>query len=332
MKKIGLGVVLLIILTLLAIWATKEETTNTMKGELSDFAVKDTAAIQRIVLRDESGEFVNLTRDGSEWLLNETYKARPDGIDILLSTINKMSVKAPVSQVQMNTVLKTIISSHCEVELYDQAGLIKSFYVGSPDKEHSGTYMLMKGSQRPFLIHMEGFHGFLTPRFFTNPLEWRHRGLFEYNPSQIESITVEYHGLEERNFKINSEGNQNYSVLVGKDFTSTAAIDSFMLSAYIANYKMIHYESFEETKSEAFIDSVKQSSPIFSITVVNNEGTSKTVSAFKKPIKEGYDPVGNEIEFDLDRLYLWIDSGEVVVGQYAIFDKLTKGVSFFKSR
>jgi len=332
MKKLAVGIILLIALTIMAVWATKKDTTNTMSGELSDFAVQDTAAIDHIVLKDESGEVIDLQRSDEGWILDNQYKARPDAVQILLTTINKVSVKAPVSQVQMNTILKTIISNHCMVELYDNNSLIKSFYVGGADKDHSGTYMLMKGSQRPFLMHIEGFHGFLTPRFFTNQLKWRHRGIFEYRPSQIESVLVEYNGEEEKNFRIDAEGNQRFAVSTGKDLQPALAIDSFMLSAYLANYKQVHYESYEETKSADFIDSVKQSSPIFSVTVVNNKGISKNVTAFKKPIRDGYDPIGNEIEYDLDRLYLWIDSGEVVVGQYAIFDKLTKGITFFKSR
>jgi hypothetical protein len=332
MKKIAIGIVLLIALTILAVWATKKDTTSTIGGELSNFAVEDTAAINHIVLKDETGQVIDLMRGDDGWILDEEFVARPDAVKILLTTINRVSVKAPVSQVQMNTVLKTIISKHCLVELYDKNGMIKSFYVGGADKDHSGTYMLMKGSQRPFLMHIEGFHGFLTPRFFTNQLEWRHRGIFELSASQIESIAVEYYGEEEKNFTVNANGNQSFSVLAGKDLQPAQAIDSFMLSAYLSNYKQVHYESFEETKSDAFIDSVKQSTPIFSITVVNNQGDSKKVIAFKKPLKDGYDPNGNEIEYDLDRLYLWIDSGEVVVGQYAIFDKLTKGIAFFKKR
>ncbi len=332
MKKLGIGIFLLIALTLLAIWATRENTTSTMRSELSNFAVEDTASIQRITMKDENGHIIDLRRGENHWILNESYKARPDGVTILLTTIKKLAVKAPISQVQMNTVLKNIIAKHTLVTLYDENGEMKSFYVGGPDKDHSGTFMLMNGSNRPFLIHMEGFHGFLTTRFFTNELEWRDRGIFEYSIAEIESVLVEYHENESKNFKINAEGDQRFSVLTGKDLVPAAAIDSFMLSAYLASFKQIHYESFEETKTEVFMDSVKQSAPVFSITVVNNQGVSKKVICFKKPIKDGYDPVGNEIEYDLDRLYLWIDSNEMVIGQYAIFDKITKGIGFFKTR
>ena len=44
----------------------------------------------------------------------------------------------------------------------------------------------------------------------------------------------------------------------------------------------------------------------------------------------GYDPEGNLIDNDLDRLYLELDNGEMVIGQYAIFDPLTKGIEFLR--
>lgn len=332
MKKVIIGVVLLLALAGITVWVTQQDNKTTMTGELSDFGYEDTASVDRMVLKDESGNRIVLTREESRWVLNDSFQARPDAINILLETIKKVKVRAPISQQEMDRVLKNIISNHTLIEIYANGDMVRNYYVGGPDKEHTGTYMLMKGAQRPFLMHIEGFHGFLTPRYFTNTLEWRHRGVFEYDPYNITSIEVSYPAKPEKDFRIERSSTDDLEVFAGELMSPIQSIDSFMLSAYLSNYEMVHYESFEETKTENFLDSVKTSGPIFHIVVSDRSGASKEVTGFRKPIKEGYDPKGTPIDYDMDRLYLWIDSGEIVIGQYAIFDKLTQGIGFFKNR
>jgi len=332
MRKVIVGVVFLLVLATITVWMRNSDSSNTIQNEISEFSFADTASVDHIILKDENGTIIDLKKGNDRWTLNDEFMARPDAVRNLLTTMKKVSVRAPISQQEMNTVLKNIITSHTLVEMYVGSDLVRNYYVGGPDKEHTGTYMLMKGAQRPYLMHIEGFHGFLTPRFFTNTYEWRHRGVFEYKPEEIGSIEINYVNRADKDFRIERAATGDFEVFVGPDMTPVASIDSFMLSAYLTNYKMIHYESYEETKSDAFLDSVRVSEPIFHITVGDLSGHEKKVTAFRKPIKEGYDPEGNEISYDMDRLYIAIDSEEIVIAQYVIFDKLTAGISFFKNR
>lgn len=334
MKKLIIGVISLLALALITIYVYRSQQSSTIRGELTDFAVKDTASIDRIVLKDESGETVDLKRmpDGS-WKLNDKYTARQDAVETLIYTIGKVSVKAPVGQQNMQSVLKNIIANHVLVEIY-QGGSepSKSYYVGGPDESHTGTNMLMKSSNRPFVMHIEGFHGFLTPRYFTSLNEWRHRGVFEYTPGEIRSVEVSYKQNPERNFRIEATEGGQYQVFQGEKMDPVSAADTLLVEAYLSSYQMIHYESYEETKNEAFIDSVKASEPMFTISLVTTTGENRTVHGYRKPMKGGEDMEGNPIDYDLDRLYIWVDSSEFLVAQYVIFDKLTKGTGFINSR
>jgi hypothetical protein len=331
MKQRIVGVLALILLAGIAVWVTQNDASSTMRGELADFAVDDTAAITRMVLRDESGNVIDLSRAEGHWILNDQFKARPDAVSNLLYTVKKVSLRAPISQQEIKTVLKNIIASHTLIDIYAGGGLVKSYYVGGPDRDHTGTFMLMKGSERPFVTHIEGHHGFLTTRYFTHPLEWRHRGVFELKNDQIASIELSFPNHEERDVRIERNAKGKFDVFHHQTIVPPTDVDSFMLDAYVKQYEMVHYESYEETKSDAFLDSVKTSTPVFHIEVVDRAGNTSHVTGFKKPLKDGYDPEGKEIEYDLDRLYLWINSEEMVIGQYAIFDKLTQGLRFFKN-
>lgn len=329
MKRLTYSLILLMMLILITVLVYNNQQNGTIRSEMSDFAIADTASITRIVLKDESGETVDLKRqDDGFWTVNDAYEARPDAIKTLLHTMHKVSVKAPVSQQSMNTVLKTIIASNTLVEAYEDNQVVKTYYVGGANQTHTGTNMMMKGSSRPFVMHIEGFHGFLTPRYFTNELEWRNREVFGYLTPEIKSIAINYNERPELSFSIEDQGAETYSVKRGAT-QSPAPFDTLMLKAYLSNYKMIHYESYEETKSQEFIDSVLQSPPLWTITLNTWAGESRSVTGFKKPIKNGEDMEGNAIDFDIERLYIKVDD-EIYVAQYAIFDKLSKGVYFFK--
>ena len=332
MKRLIIGVVMVATLGIIAFVMQQNQDGSTIRSELSDFAFKDTASITRVLLKDESGEIIDLRRiQGREWSVNSEFTARPDAVEILLTTMKRLSVKTPVSQSAMESTLKNIIASHVIVEIYtDSDEPVKSYYVGGANQSHTGTNMMMTGSSRPFVVHIEGFHGFLTPRFFTNELEWRSREIFGYQVEEIASVQIKYQETPKSNFKVTNRGGGDIEVMTGEELSNPMGFDTLLLNGYLSNYKMIHYESYEETKTDDFIDSIKQSTPLFTIEL-ETDNDSRIVHGYRKPLREGYDLEGNPVKYDQDRLYVWVDSNELFVGQYAIFDKLTKGVYFFRN-
>ena len=84
---------------------------RTIKGELRNFAVEDTAAIDRIFLADKMGHQSLLTRtENGEWMAGE-YKARSQAVRDLLVTLKKMVVKAPVANSKQPKVFKAMAGS-----------------------------------------------------------------------------------------------------------------------------------------------------------------------------------------------------------------------------
>lgn len=332
MKRVVLGVLVLLALTLVTIWVTNQDRSGTLRKELTDFAISDTNALDSIILKDEAGKRIALERNGDNWTVNKAFEARKDAVSILLKTMSKLAVKAPVGETMKSTVLKNIISKHTLVQAYADGDCIKTYYVGGPDRDHTGTFMLMKGSSRPFIMHLEGFHGFLTTRFFTNENEWRHRGVFEYASDEIQRIEVRYKEKSAMDFLIERQDDGNLAVFEGPENNPVAQVDTFMLNAYLARYQKVHFEGVEETKTQGFLDSILMKEPVFTISVTDVQGVSTNVEAYLKPLPDGYDLEGNPIENDLDRFYLRINKQQLVVAQYAIFDKLTKRIGFLENR
>jgi hypothetical protein len=332
MKKVIVGVLVLLALTLVTIWVTNQDSSGTLRKELTDFRVTDTNALDSIILKDEAGKRITLERNGANWTVNKSFVARRDAISILLNTMSKLAVKAPVGEAMKSTVLKNIIAKHTLVQAYADGECIKTYYVGGPDRDHTGTFMLMKGSSRPFIMHLEGFHGFLTTRFFTNENEWSHRGVFEYEANEIKRIEVHYKEKPSNDFLIERQDDGSLAVFEGADNRPLLEVDTFMLNAYLARYQKIHFEGVEETKTQGFLDSVLLKEPFFTINLTDMQGAITEVEAYLKPLPDGYDLEGNPIENDLDRFYLRINKQNLVVAQYAIFDKLTKRIGFLENR
>ena len=212
---------ILVALTLVSgvLWFLNEGVSTMDSKPLADFAISDTARVDKIYIVDTDQNAVTLTRDPNSryWDLNGTYKARKDAVDLLLKTFKRIKVKSPVPEAAKENVIKLLAAGGKKVEIY-QGGdePVKTYIVGNATQDHTGTYMLLETadeglSTEPFITHMEGFTGFLSTRFFTDVEEWRYTGVFDYPALQITELHVQDHDHPERSFKILYNGGNDIS-------------------------------------------------------------------------------------------------------------------------
>ena len=185
MKKIFL-LVILIIVSLFLFYLNKNETT--FSEELSDFAVEDTASIQKVFFADKHGNSVTVSRDNGLWLLDDKFEVRPEAIEYLLKTIKNIEVKHPVSNSLHDKIIKNLASSAVKVEIFtDNLNIAhKTYYVGGEAKDLIGSFMLLENSSRAFVVYIPGFNGFLAPRYTIDGTTvasdlWRNRTIFSYD-------------------------------------------------------------------------------------------------------------------------------------------------------
>jgi len=331
MKKIALPVVILVVLVSASIYIYNNSTKGTIKSELSNFAVKDTASITKIFLADKAGNTVLLERlSQSGWRVNEKYPVRKEAIDNLLSTIKRITVKTPVSQAAFENVVRNLSIENTKIEIYTgDKEPSKVYFVGGNNRAHSGTYMLMENSSRPFLMHIEGFHGFLQPRYFINENDWRQNIVFSYAYEEIATIKVEFPSDPSNSYLIVDQGNNTFSLKSLATGEQLADFDTLAVMQYVASYKKIPFEGFEETKAKEYKDSIVHTTPMQIYEVTNRAGEAKQIKTFIKPMK-GEDLQGNEVDYDLDRLYGLLDNGDLVIIQYGIFDRLSIPLDTFR--
>ena len=301
---------------------------------LSDFAVKDTASIDKLILTDTEGSpGVTLTRGEGEWVIEGYDCIQQHLVKTILETIKHVRVKSPVGTAAVETVNKNMTAHHTKVEIYQKGELVKTWYVGNATADHYGTYMLLKDpelgkSPEPFIMHMPNMHGTLNTRFITDPKEFECTGIFNYDPLDIASVSVRQPDSAHLNFKIVANGKNSFAL-----FNNDKVIETFDTAAvrgYLLYYKKVHFERHNWEYNQEQVDSVKSLTPHYTIEVKTKEGEAKKVKLLKRKYNyEKLDLEGNPLVWDQDRLWVILPNGQLVIGQYHTFGKLLRDVNWF---
>lgn len=330
-----LALLIVFVLTVVVLFLFRNYQKGTIRQELKDFAVKDTASITKIFLADKKGNKIKLTKKApGQWMVNDKFTARKDAISTLLFTIHSIEVDAPVSKAAYNNVLKEMATTGTKVEIYSANNLSKTYYVGGTTPDYLGTYMMLDNSSTPFSMHIPGFEGFLTTRYFTEEHLWRSTGVFNYTPNEIKTVKVEYPQKPELSFQINSIGNNQFSLLALNSNTSIQNFDTMAVKEYLLNFKNINYEGIEVKMRKELKDSIRSLDPLHIISVTDNSGKVNSIKTYPKKPQEGEtDEQGKPLVYDRDRMYGQLNNEEhLVLIQYFVFDKVLKPITYFQKR
>jgi hypothetical protein len=301
----------------------------------SEFAIKDTASIDKFTITKSSGETATLTRDKKEgWIINGKEKARPESILLIMQTFKNISVKTRVGAAARNNVIKNIAAFHRKVEIFKNGKLAKTWYIGNFSSDKTGSYFLLETpamgkAEEPFIMELAGFHGQLDVRFFTEEEEWKFTGVFNYPPTSIKEIKLESGESEKDGFTLKCLPNNKLELI---DYLGGKinGFDTLTARAYTYAYKKIHYEELAKKLSFNQIDSLKKIKPLFKIAVKSNNNMEKSISLYHMAnYAKETDLEGNLLPYNPERAYGILSNGEIVVVQFYGFNKLLRPVSSF---
>jgi len=326
-------IVLILILGAFTIYIVNTRKTNTIKKELRNFAVKDTANVDKIFMVDKQNNKLLLERqENGEWIVNGKFPARKDAVDLLLETIHDIEVKYPVPRSAHNNVIKQLSAKSVKVEIYNNGNLEKTIYVGGPTQDHVGTYMLLENSSVPMVVYIPGFNGYLTPRFDIYEKTWREPRIFHYRYTDIYSVSVIHPKHPEKSFKVIDENNK-YKLIRLKDSVSIPDFDTMSVKMFIGKFKNVNYDvaltSFNKHKRDSIIHTTPEY--IFIVEDVNHK--KRVLKTYLKPNNMNSPKAQsfkNFPKYDIDNMYGWIpEDSTFALVQYYIFDYLIKSVDDF---
>ena len=311
MKKNRLLVVLLAALIVVAIFVTLKNKRKTLSGNDDDFAVPDTASIDKIFLANKKGATALLEKKEGVWFINGKYPARKDAIELLLTTFMRTQIKFPAPKNAQENLLKNIAANGTKCEIYQNGKLSKTWYIGHETQDLRGTYSLLQSSdnERPFdkvyAIEIPGFIGTIVPRFFLAEAEWREKKVLSLTPDKIKSVTLNLPGFPDTSYTINVYGLHKFDVttLAGKNIQP---FDTTAVQQYLSYFMNLYVEYWCTNSFLPEIDSVRKTNEFLQITVTDINNQKDTYKFYHKPPMEGHllDEKGNKLPYDPENIYM----------------------------
>ncbi len=317
-----------------------------------NYHIEDIDSVTRIFLADKQDNQVLLSRVGdSTWIVDNQYPANQPLIDLLLETLNTMRIRQQVNRNAVPTIIKDLSARAIKVEVYQRVPFINwfhgklklfphekltvTYYVGRETQDMLASYMFREGDKVPYIIHIPGFRGFLTPRFVTDPLKWRSHLIVDLDVHQIESIQLQLPSSPEQSFSVRRSGD-GFSFFL-YDGTPVPAFDTARVAQMLSSFSWMNFDEFAAIVPNTFADSCVSGQPRSILTVTDTAGNTtelKTYIKYSNPDDIGNMPDPEMYEtFDLNRLYAILcredKSQDTVLIQYYTFDNILQPASYF---
>ena len=313
-----------------------------------DYNIKDTSTVTRLYLADKQGNEVLLTREAdSAWLVNDQYPASQPMIDMLLETLNTMQIRQQVNRNAVPNVIKDISSRGIKVEVYQRKPRINwfggkvhlfpreklttTYYVGRETQDMLGSFFFREGDDVPYIIHIPGFRGFLTPRFVTDPLKWRSHTIVDLNVKQIERVELEIPSMPTESFAVVRNG-EGFRMEMLAEHQPVAGFDTARVAKMLSSFTWLNFDEFASIVPNSN-DSSLNVAPRTILRITDTTGAMREMKTYIKytnpdDLATISDPSMYE-EFDLNRLYAIIDNKDTVLIQYYVFDNILQPASYF---
>ena len=335
-KKNRKLIIITVILAVAALWLVMHKRSGTVREELRDFAVEDTAFVTKIFLADRAGRTIEIERAGNRWRLNKKYYARRDAVKILLETLKNVAVRSMIPKTAYNTIIKQLSTSgiKCEVYVKGKKKPEKVLYVGSETQDSKGTYMMLENSSVPFVTEIPGFDGYLTPRFFLNEAEWRDKTVFDFTYNDIRSVSAVYNPDSARSFRIDFNSEKDFTVSSPVTGQKLLQPDTAVVVNYLSQFTYLNFEFFDFMLKQNQKDSLLSIPPVCNFSITTRDGKETRAKFYYIQVNPftiaGADTTGTPSKYDVDRMYAFVNNDTELVGvQIFAFGKIFRTLPDF---
>lgn len=307
-----------------SVYLNRYSTDSINRIDRKDFSIADTSWVKEIKISSKQPETAVLKRiNENTWSINENFTASKSSIYYLLKTLQRMEVAYPIPLSIRDNVLGNLAVKGLKVEITLKDGQEKTFYVGAENKELTATYMMLENALEPYAVHIPGFNGYLSSRFFTNEYLWRDKTVTNVKPESITSIRILYdeHKIKKESFQLRfkNENHQLNKINADKSLGENSNTNSSKINTYRASFQELYAEAF--VMNSLHTDSILKTKPICEIEVHTLE-SEKNIKLYTKAT--------NEKAYDVERMYALIDNKDWMIVQRNTFKKILIGRLDFK--
>ena len=278
--------------------------------EKSQFHIDNISLLDKIFLADRAGNKIILEKKEDHWVVNHQFIVREDAINTLLLTANRIRVKRPVPRASLENVIKYMATTGVLVEFFIKDKIVKSYTIGSNTSDHLANYMLLKGEEKPQIVHIPSFNGFLSPKYGiqANILDinnWRSNTIFDLSFEDI--YQIRYTDYLNKNNSYYLRATTPFQLFNSKN--QPVSFRNQKILVLLNSFNKLNGESFKKEKDNLILKEPLQE------LIVNND-TLKTYSISNLDYKSKND------NFNIERKYARVNNGELMLIQDYVFNKV----------
>lgn len=258
------------------------------------FRLKKADRISAILLssNDASKGYVKFTKGPRGWTVSDgthTYAADTQSLnDLLFWAMPRLHLKNPVPDAAKENITRELAQNATKAVFYDGDQSVHTIYVGSPTPTQESTYMYAPDTERPCVIEIPGFTGYLTPYFHTDIQQWRSVYLINAEASSIKTLQVEYPNSPEKGFVIVQDpDNFTAQLLPSPDGPALKDAQTGLLLGYIEMSKRLSREAGENAGINRNAESKSSilNGPILArLTYTFRDGKSESITLYPMPV------------------------------------------------
>jgi len=349
MKKYRTSLILLAVLAVIAAFLLVKNGKGTFRKKDNSFAISDSSNVTKFFLTDKNNNSVTLMRSSNgTWLLNGKYEVNPSMIEVMLSTFISIEPKSPIAKGTRNTIIRMMAGKSVKAEIYQRVyrinifdkvklfpheKLTRTYYVGDPTMDNSGTFMLMEGSDDPYVVNIPGFRGFVGTRYSAMEGDWRSHSVFRVRVPEIKSVSVNFGERPTHSFRITNQENKYFTLTSLFDNKQIENFDTTKVVGFLSMFRNLNYERVLDEMKLTKRDSILKVPPTNEIVLVDKLGKTRSLKMWKRRADIGQlDLDGNQAEWDLERMYALMDNSEFLVSvQYFVFNDVLPPLPWFMS-
>ncbi len=329
MKKkliiLGVSLVAIIALVYLVINLNAKKGNST---ELFGFNIEDTASVDRIVIKDQQLNVVEVIRGENGWTLKDGGCIIPENINNALYVMKNIEFKGYVAEASRKLHIKLLATSAKTVDIYQDGDLVKTWYIGTSTPDHYGQVMLLESvkdgkSDLPVLMKVKGVNGIVEPNFSSDKLRWGCTNLINLDTREIKSVEVKNYEDPGRSFTVSHD---HFKFKITQAGNPVPIKDTMAVLRYMSAYKKVNYEMANYVLNDKQIDSLKKSTPFATLKVTQTNGKYTFLKMHRLLGAEDIDAeFGEVINHDVNSFWCVLQNGSVVKCQYFVFDPLIRG-------
>lgn len=312
---------------------------SVFEDEEAGFTISDTSRIHKIFLASKKGDTISLKRTPEGWMVNDKYMASRRMTQTLLATMHYQFAAYPVPEVAHNNVIRALAGSGIKTEVFDKDGdIIRTFYVGGQATGGQGTYMLVEGAERPYIVQLPINLAYLTPRYSTDLAMWRDRTAIDLKAEELKRVAVNYAASDEylNSFTMVREDNGELTVETHPELNLPGEPNKRRVKAFAGYFEKVGFEGYLNgvTRLDSIIANTDKR---VDIDITTMSGETQHIDIYWMPVNKRSKNLSTpdpEIpdEYDPDRFYGVMNNfKDTVILQRYTFDRFfRKGYEFYE--